>query len=202
MVALTKRITTFSDGSFGIEAFPKYRIAWDDENPDYNFKCRTQMSDWNGVASPPAVYRYYPVMKEDAGDFRVDISAWKDFFIKLNNDIDGRKFEYWTGIERAQFNNTGWAQFAYLGMSGNRLIGEPVGDWFRFVTLKPTDLSMAQGMTRATHPFFIHTFTCVGFKDGETVRIMSTNTDRGIIDYPLITKEGFAYIPLKHVALD
>jgi hypothetical protein len=180
--------------------FP-YRFAWDDENADFNFKSRTQQEGWHKkLRFPPAVLRYYPVMKEKAGDFRVDITAWKSFIMQLNNDTTGQTFKYWTARGRAQFNHTGWPRFMYVGMSGNFLDGEPVDkDWFRFETLKATDLDRAQGMTRATHPQFIHTFTCVGFKNGHTVRVPSTGTPRGIVDYPLVTEEGFAFIPLRQV---
>jgi hypothetical protein len=182
--------------------FP-FRFAWDDENVDYNFKSRTQQEGWpKKLRFPPAVLRYYPVMKDKAGDFRVDISAWKSFIMNLNNDTTGRKFNYWTARGRAQFNQTGWPRFMYVGMCGNYLDGAPVDEkWFRFETLKVTELERAQGMTRATHPQFIHTFTCVGFKNGQTVHVSSTGTLRGIVDYPLITKEGFAFIPLRHVVM-
>jgi hypothetical protein len=178
-----------------------YRFAWDDENKDYNFMSCTQQDGWpKTLRFPPAVLRYYPVMKEKAGDFRVDISEWKSFIMELNNDTTGQTFSYWTAKGRAQFNQTGWPRFMYVGMCGNYLDGEPVDkDWFRFETLKATDLARAQGMTRATHPQFIHTFTCVGWKNGQTVRITSTGTPRGIVDYPLITNEGFAYIPVRNV---
>jgi hypothetical protein len=178
-----------------------YRFAWDDENKDYNFMSRTQQDGWpKTLRFPPAVLRYYPVMKEKAGDFRVDISEWKSFIMELNNDTTGQTFSYWTAKGRAQFNQTGWPRFMYVGMCGNYLDGESVDkDWFRFETLKATDLARAQGMTRATHPQFIHTFTCVGWKNGQTVRITSTGTPRGIVDYPLITNEGFAYIPVRNV---
>jgi protocatechuate 3,4-dioxygenase beta subunit len=88
-----------------------------------------------------------------------------------------------------------------VGMCGNYLQGVRQGDWFRFETLKPGDLQRAQGMTRATHPHLIHTFTCVTWDavNKVTKHILSTGTPRGIVDYPLITREGYAFIPWRHV---
>jgi hypothetical protein len=65
--------------------------------------------------------------------------------------------------------------------------------------LKPGDLTRAAGMTRATHPELIHTFTCVKWKDGATLHIESTGTPRGVIDFPLISKEGYGWIPDRNV---
>lgn len=183
-----------------IQPTPRYRVVWDDENPDWNFKCRTQDPEWTlAISAPPAVNRFYPVTKEGAGDFRVNISAWENFFKQLNNDTTGQKFNYWTSPTLAQFNQTGWPMLAYLVFCGNRLQGERVGSWFKFETLKLGDLEKAQGMTLTTHPHLIHRFTCVKWKDGQTMHIESTGTPRGDIHYPVITKEGFGYIPWRHV---
>lgn len=180
----------------------RYRFAWDDENPDYGYKSRTQQPEWGTLQNPPAVLRYYPVMREQAGDYRVNIETpynWKPVFMALNGN-DEQKFEYWSARNRAQFNTTGWPKFAYVGMSGNFInVLEQVGSFYRFETLKQSDASRAMGMTRETHPQFIHSFTCVGFKDGQTVHIESTGTPRGIVLYPMVTVEGYAWIPCRHV---
>jgi hypothetical protein len=177
---------------------PRYRVAWDDETSTYGYKCRTQQAGWPfAISAPPAVFRYYPAMQE-SGDYRVDISAWTNFFLGLNGG-DMQAFEYWSDAGRAQFNGSGWPMMAYLVFSGNRLQGERVGEWVKFKTLRPGDLALAKGMTRATHPHYIHTFTCVKWKDGQTVHIESTGTPRGVIDFPLISKEGFGYIPWRNV---
>lgn len=177
-----------------------YRIVWDDENPDYNYKSRTQMKGWKYKRMTPAVMRYYPTMKETgkAGDFRVDISAWKNFFLGLNGG-DKQKFNYWTGTQTAQFNKTGWPLIAYITFSGNILEGEVVGKWLKFKTLKVNDLNFAKGKTIRTHPQYIHSFHCVSYKNKKTVHILNTGTQRKEIYFPLITKEGYAYIPLRHV---
>jgi hypothetical protein len=185
----------------------RFRFCWDDENSDYGFKCRTLTETQIKTDNPPAVIRYSPVTKEGAGDFRVDVSAWKAFVIALNGGGEEgyRRWEYWCGKARAQFNGTGWPMLAYVGMCGNYLQGVRQGDWFRFETLKPGDLQRAQGMTRATHPHLIHTFTCVTWSKNETTgefytkHILSTGTPRGIVDYPLITREGYAFIPARHI---
>ena len=187
---------------------PRYRFCWDDENADYGFRSRTLSEDLK-AKSPPAVIRYYrgqdddkPPKDEKAGDFRVNLETpvnWRPFVIALNGE-DERKFSYWIGKARAQFNSTGWPRFAYVGMCGNEIkVIEKIGEWYKFETLKQTDIDRAQGMTILTHPHFIHRFTCVTWKNNQTVRIHSTNTPRGDVHYPLVTKEGYAFIPARHV---
>ncbi len=183
----------FNSGSTNI-VLPTHRFVWDDENPEFDYQSRTHSSGWNSSPITPAVLRYYPVMRADAGDFRVDISPWKMEFLRINNN-DEQKFNYWTGDQVAQFNYTGWPMFAYLGMSGNLIHAlEVIGDWIKFETLKVTDLVKAHWMTRANDPCFVHTFTCVTWKDNTTKRIPDTGTARGSIDYFLVTKEGYAYV--------
>ena len=180
-------------------------VVWDDQNPDWDFKSRTLSEDL-ATRNPPAVNRFYPMMKDKAGDFRVNLEKpfdWRRAIIDLN-DGDIRKFDYLVGPARAQYNTTGWPMQAYLVMSGNKLQGQKEGDWFRFETLQPSDLPKAAGMTIQTHPHFVHRFTCVGWdgKTKRTKRIESTGTPRGDVFYFLVTKEGIGYIPLRHVVFE
>jgi hypothetical protein len=178
-----------------------WRVCWDDENPDWNYKCRTQFEGYHGPDNPPAINRFAPAALpagQRIGDYRVNIEGWKQFFLDLNGG-DYQKFEYWTHPDRAQFNSTGWPQLAYLVFSGNELRGERVGEWFKFETLKPGDVGRAAGMTLATHPHLIHRFTCVTWKDNETVHIPHTGTPRGDVHFPVITKEGYGFIPFRNV---
>jgi hypothetical protein len=177
----------------------RYRVAWDDE---VYGTCRTQLAGYVGPVAPPAVFRFAPEALPSAqkiGDYRVDISVWKAFFLGLNGG-DLQDFEYWSSPLRAQFNGTGWAKLAYLVMSGNRLnVLQEVGDWVQFETLKPGDLTRAAGMTKDTHPHLVHRFTCVKWDGAKTVHIESTGTPRGQIYFPLISKEGYGYIPSRNV---
>ena len=172
-------------------------IAWDDQLKIFNYRSRTANPKWKGLKSTPAVVRFYPEPREKMGDYRVNISEWDDEFIERNNDTDGKKFRYWGGKKCALFNKTGFPMLAYISMSGNLLQGEKVGNFYKFVTLKPDDLNIAKKMTHETHPQFIHRFSIIGWrkqgKGGITTR--KTTTPHGIIDWPLITKEGIAYIP-------
>lgn len=176
-----------------------YRLAWDDQNVDYNYKSRTL-----GMTDPgynaPAVMRYYPIMREKAGDYRVVLDDnWKQTVIILN-DGNERKFAYWSGPSRAQFNTNGWPNLMYVGMSGNTInVLAEIGDWYKFETLKLIDWRSARTMNIETHPQFIHRFTCVTWKNNMTVRIPSTGTQHGQVYYPLITNEGYAFIPKRHV---
>ncbi len=181
-----------------------FRIIWDDENPEFNFKSRTETKGWGNLKAPPAVYRFYPKMvsnpNKKQGDFRVDITDWKQPIIALNGGSI-KKFNYLTGKQRAQFNFTGFPKMAYLVMSGNLVKGEVIGNWLKFETFKPTDVSKIKGMTYRTNPYLIHSFHCVKYdkKLKKTIHVLSTGTNHGEVFYPLISKEGYGYIPLKYV---
>jgi hypothetical protein len=92
-------------------------------------------------------------------------------------------------------------------MCGNEIEILEMGlGWVKFKTLKPQDWMAARRMSIATHPMYIHRFTCVTWvKDssypdgGYTRRINSTGTPRGDVFYPLVTWEGFAWIPRRFV---
>jgi lysozyme len=193
-------------------------VVWDDQNPDYGYKCRTQSPHFTGPDNPPAINRYWPRPINEMGDFRVDLAIphnWEPAIVEVNGG-NRRKFFYLTGRKRAMYNNgqKGWPKQMYLVMSGNKLQGEllilpdektgrPM-QWFKFKTLKPADLAKVKGWTNATHPQFIHRFTCVTWdkKTKTTRRINSTGTPRGDVFYYLVTVEGEAYIPGKHVVFE
>jgi hypothetical protein len=182
----------------------RYYVAWDDMNPDYGNKCRTVMYPHIKAKSPPAVYRFYPEPREQSGDYRVNLSSpydWKPAIVALNGGGEEglRDWGYLVGPARASYNSTGWPMQAYITFSGNELRGEMVGNWFRFVTLRPSDLPSVAGMTIQSCPWFVHRFTCVGWDGQNTKRIESTNTLRGQVHFYLVTKEGAGYIPARHV---
>jgi hypothetical protein len=197
----------FADRRFVLTSMPTVdaSFAWDDQNPDYDYQSRTlRMPDPPGPSyNAPAVLRYYPLMRERAGDYIVDLEddpvwRWAETVTMLNSG-DAQKFGYWKGSARAQFNN-GWPKLSYVGMSGNAIkVVDRIGSWVKFETLKPTDWLRARSMTVATHPEVIHNFTCITWDGEKTKRINSTGTPRGMVVYPLITNEGFAYIPARHV---
>jgi hypothetical protein len=200
-------VTVFEKTYIPKVTISRHRFAWDDENPDYGYKCRTQMDGWDKPDNPPAVIRFYPLMREGAGDFRVNLQTpydWEPAIIAMNGgDSEAiRRFDYWKNPNTAQFNTTGWAKMAYVGMCGNEIeILERIGDWYRFKTLKQSDVFRVAGWTIANNPKFIHRFTCVTWdtQTKTTKRILSTGTARGDVFYPLVTVEGYAYIPARHV---
>jgi hypothetical protein len=186
---------------------PRFRLAWDDQNPDYDYKSRTLT--YPGVDpsyNAPAVMQYYPIRDERARE-RINLEAdsswrWKDTIIAINGggEVGARAWGYLVGPSRAQFNDTGWARMAYLSMCGNVVnVLETVGSWYKIETLKGTDWMRARSMTIESHPHLIHRFTCVSWKDGETVRINSTGTPRGQVYCPLVTWAVYAWIPARHV---
>jgi GH25 family lysozyme M1 (1,4-beta-N-acetylmuramidase) len=187
------------------------RVVWDDENPNYLWKCRTLTEKQIKSKAPPAVNRYYPKPIDKMGDFRVNLSIphdWEDAIIELNGGgQEGiRRWKYLTGKARATYNKagaseSGWPYQMYVAFSGNTLRGRFIGGWFEFETLKPEDLGKVGGMTIQSHPHLVHRFTCVGWNGilKRTKRISSTNTQHGQVYHYLVTREGKGYIPARHV---
>lgn len=178
-------------------------VAWDDQVPDWNYRSRTLSSGYSYASNAPAVFRFYPIAKDGIGDFRVNLLLpydWEVPIIDLNNG-NRKAFDYLTGAARAQYNTTGWPMQAYLVMSGNKLEGEFIGDFFRFKTLLQSDVNKVHGWTIDTHPQYVHRFTCITW-DGvnkRTKRIPSTGTPLGQVYYYVVSKEGYGYIPKRHV---
>jgi hypothetical protein len=188
-------------------ATPRFRFAWDDELSDYNYKCRTLLGGFD-TDNPPAVLRFAPSIlpTQSIGDYRVNLEKdpswrWKETIIQMNGggEVGERAWGYLVGPSRAQFNTTGWARMAYLGMCGNEVnVLERAGGWIRFETLKPTDWLRARSLQEGT---LKHRFTCVTW-DRETQttrRIFSTGTPRGVVWYPVVTWEGSAWIPSRFI---
>lgn len=200
MASLTHKLSIFSDGRIEAERRSGiFRIRWDDEIAEFHYRSRTASPKWNGLPGTPAVFRYYPAPREGSGDYRVNLASpydWRLPIIRLMGD--GKKFAYWTGRGRAQFNSQGWPLFMYVGMSGNLLHGELVGNWLRFQTLKQSD---ANRLDKVIDDTLIHKFSIVAWrnKNGVWTTTRTFNTPQGIVRYPLVTKEGMAYIPARYV---
>lgn len=203
MGQLLHSLNVFSDGSVSEipQASVLYRVRWDDEIEEFGYKSRTASEDWAWGPQTPAVFRHYPILKDGAGDFRIDVSPIESFIRALNGN-DPRKFDYWCDIKTAQFNSTGWPYMAYITMSGNTLRGRRIlrdnqnVEMLEFETL--TLATIQSGMNHDADPDFIHRFGIVGV-DGSGRTYHTNNTPQGIIDYPLVTEEGICYIPMKYV---
>jgi len=176
-----------------------WRIRGDEELAEHNFMSRTASESWGWGPQTPSVFRYFPVPREEAGDFRVRMSPMQAVLCVLNGEtqLTDPKTAYLVSPITAIYNNTGWDRQAYITMSRNLLKGMAVGNFLEFETLTP--FSNVTGMTYASHPFFIHKFDIVGITAG-SVTYHTWNTPRGEIYYFLVTNEGKAYIPLKYVA--
>ncbi len=111
------------------------------------------------------------------------------------DNINDPKSRYLFSPTTALFNDKGYPLQAYVTMSGNKFKGEIIGDWFRFVTLKPA--SNVLGISYTTHPEFVHRFDLVCYKDKLTYH--KPNTPQGIIYYYLVTNDGLGYIPKQYV---
>jgi hypothetical protein len=208
MPLLSHNLSVFSDGSVREQvSAPRFRLAWDDELSDYGYKCRTLLGGFD-TDNPPAVLRFAPSIlpTQSIGDYRVNLEKdptwrWKETIILMNGggEVGERAWGYLVGPSRAQFNTTGWARMAYLGMCGNEVnVLERVGGWVRFETLKPTDWLRARDLNEGT---LMHRFTCVTWdrETQTTKRIFSTGTPRGVVWYPVVTWEGFGWIPERFV---
>jgi hypothetical protein len=201
-------VTAFEKTYIPKVTISRHRFAWDDENPDYGYKCRTQTSGFVGPDNPPAVMPFYSI-RDERDRQRINLTAdpswrWEETIVALNGGgAEGEhRFNWWINANTAQFNTTGWAQMAYLGMCGNEInVLERIGDWVKFETMRPDDWDIARNMSIATRPCYIHRFTCVTWnaQTKTTKRILSTGTARGDVFYPLVTVEGYAYIPARHV---
>lgn len=180
---------------------PLFTIRGDEELAEYHFTSRTAgINSWPSFRHPctPSVVRFYKEMRDKSGDFRVDISPLLDAYLNLNGEdaITDNKTRYFFGRTTALFNNTGYPKQMYTTMQGNKLKGTILSSsWLRFETLTPQ--SNVAGMTHESHPWFIHRFDLVCYRDRRTYH--KPNTPQGVIDYFLVTVEGFAFIPLRYV---
>lgn len=212
MAILTRKLQVYSNGSLGEAGL--FRVRWDNEIPDWGFKCRTTMENWHGPDNPPAVIEFFSIRNERDRQ-RVNLTKdptwkWEETIIAMNNADGGgvQRFNYWIQANTAQFNSNGWPQMAYLTMCGNTIkVIERVPGWVRFETLKPTDWLRARSMSIVTHPWLIHSFHCVTWVQDNTLpaggftrHIESTGTPRGKMFYPVITWAGSAWIPERMVA--
>lgn len=184
-----------------VPAPPLFTIRGDENLEEYHYQSRTaSINNWPSFRHKctPSVVRFYKAMRDDSGDFRVDISPMLNAYLKLNGEtkITDPKTRYFFGSTTALFNGTGYPKQMYTTMQGNKLKGTILSiGWLRFETLTPQ--SNVTGMTHESHPWFIHRFDLVCYKDKQTYH--KPNTPQGVIDYFLVTVEGFAYIPMRYV---
>lgn len=174
-----------------------WRIKRDEELAEFNYMSRTGAETWTLNPQTPSVFRFYPLMKEGAGDFRVHMSPLATALFALNgeNSLADPKTSYLVADNSGLYNNTGWDLQAYISTSDNLLKGSLINGWLEFETL--TNGSDVTGMTHATHPHLVHSFDIVGITSlGVTYH---TIPPPGVIYYYLTTNEGKAYIQEKYV---
>ena len=181
----------------------RHVIVGDEDLAEWNYQSRTNHPSWQEpYPCTPAVYRFYPEPRV-SGDHRVNISSMLSAYCALNgeNDRDDPKTRYLFNAGTALFNSTGYPRQAYITMSGNELrIVDRAGDWLKFVTLTPWN--DVNGKTHATHPHLVHRFDLVCWNkkpDGTWYTRHHPNTPQGIVDYFLVTNEGYAWINSKYV---
>lgn len=193
-------LSVLSDGSLQESASVParlWRIKRDEELAEYNYMSRTGAETWTLNPQTPSVFRFYPLMKEGAGDFRVHMEPLAPALFALNgeNSLDDPKISYLVADNSGLYNATGWDLQAYISTSDNLLMGRLVNGWLEFETLTPG--SYVAGMTHDTHPQFVHSFDIVGITAyGLTYH---TIPPPGVIYYYLTTNEGIAYIQEKYV---
>lgn len=211
---LLHSLTTYSDGSYDVlraqEIIPPvpnlFVVRWDDELTEYNYMSRTAAPTWGWGRQTPAVFRFFPVMREDAGDFRVNLET-VEAFTHVINPTD-KLWDYYTGHSAGIFNthdvpegeSSGWPKQMYVVMSGNYLKGlEIVGNWLKFETLTvPQMAPEGAGELHLTHPHHVHHWSVVGINAaGLTTHAEIVNA--GVVHYPCVSKEGFGFIPMRYV---
>lgn len=176
---------------------PRYVIRGDEELAEWNKQSRTNHPSWTQpYACTPSVYRFYKEPIDKQGDFRVDISPLRSAIVDLNGG-DLQKVEYLFNPGTALFNDKGYPMQAYTTMSGNELRGERVGDFLRFDTLTPA--ANVAGMTHASHPHFVHRFDLVCWSERNKETYHKPVRWGWELYFFLVSKEGFGYIPFRHV---
>lgn len=184
-------------------------LLGDEQLEEYHYQSRTApINDWPVFRHKctPSVVRFFKQPIEQQGDFRVDVSPKLQAYLRLNgeDEITDPKTRYFFGVRTALFNTTGYPRQAYATMQGNILRGVSVGQWLKFETLTPNGWTTyvdsngtVQPMTHESHPHLVQRFDLVCWKDKHTHH--KPNTPQGIIDYYLLTVEGFAWLPLRYV---
>lgn len=175
-----------------------WQVRGDEELDEFHKESRTSPTNGFGkFPCTPSVFRFFPVPREDAGDFRVNVLSLERAFLALNGEdsMEDPKARYFTQLTTGLYNNSGYPNQAYITTSRNKLRGVEEGKFLWFETLTPA--SNVEGMTFETHPHFVHKFDLVCWKDEATHHKFAT--PQGEICYYLVTEEGFAYIPLKYV---
>lgn len=170
------------------------RLLGDEELPP-NYIGRTSEGGYVGPCTP-SVVRFYPEPREKSGDYRVDITRLLGAYLHLNNEISVRdpKTRYLFADDTAIFNGTGYPMQMYTTMQGNRLsVLSELNGWIKFETLTPA--SNVAGLSYASAPWFVHRFDLVCYdKDERPTTWHKPNTPQGVIDYFLVTKEGYGYV--------
>jgi hypothetical protein len=175
----------------------RWQVRGDEELKEWNYQSRTNHPSWKQpYACTPSVYRFYRDPIDKQGDFRVDISPLRAAIVDLNGG-DMQKVEYLFNSGTGIFNTTGYPMQAYTTMSGNELIGERVGDFLRFETLTPA--SNVAGMTISSHPYFVHRFDLVCWSARTKETYHKPVRWGWEVYWFLVTAEGFAWMPLRHV---
>lgn len=196
-----EKVTTLLPRLLFPPAPPLFILKGDEELAEYHFTSRTAgINNWPSFRHPctPSVVRFYKEMRDKSGDFRVDISPMLQAYMDLNHEfsIEDNKTRYFFGSTTALFNTTGYPKQMYTTMQLNKLKGTILSNsWLKFETLTPQ--SNVTGMTHESHPWFIHRFDLVCYRDKQTYH--KPSTPQGVIDYFLVTVEGFAFIPLRYV---
>lgn len=179
-----------------------YYLLGDENLAKYKYQSRTSPdNNWIGVGpQTPSVQKFEKTAVTPGNVWQVDISPLNGAIQKLNN-YNVKAINYLYSKSTALFNNAGYPKQENLTMELNLLKPlEIVGNFLKFETIKPsTDVS---GMTRASHPWFVHRFDIVCWNDSHIPKTYhKPNTPQGIIYYYLVTNEGYGYIPLSWVGV-
>lgn len=176
-------------------------VRGDEELAEFGYKSRTADPLWSYARQTPSVFRFAPEpvrnpLDGKAGEYRVDITRQDREIRRLNAyDSDFNRIVYLYSSGTALFNRTGFPRLQYLTMSFNLLRGLAVENGcLKFETLKPA-LS-TNGMSHASHPWFVHKWDIVTMRNGATVHV---NTPHGDVFWFLTTAEGCGFIPLRFV---
>lgn len=175
-------------------------VRGDEELAEFGYRSRTADPNWAYLRQTPSVFRFdkFPVQKPT--EYRVDITPMDAALRQLNGyDDDVNRIVYLYSAGTALFNRTGFPKLQYLTMSFNILQGIGIeNNCLKFKTLVPN--SNTSGLTRESHPWFVHKWDIVTMRTVEDVRYTThVNTPHGNVFWYLTSIAGYGYIPLRWV---
>jgi len=173
-----------------------FRVKHDSQLEIYNYRSRTNASDWSGVGrQTPEVVQLLLGPNPSAGTNRTKLNNNWEVYIDSLNDNNQKKLRYLKAGNTALFNGDGFPQLESLTMGGNVVsISELQGKWGKVYTLDLSNPGTLKNLNYASRPDLVHKFVIVGW-NRDTRTTYWVNTPQGAIYWPLVSSRP-VWIPL------